>query len=384
MADRFSQEGGRPLREHISAYKESLETAQRTSRHIDETIGYLLKIVENGQIETLRQFDASIVDRYAETLRSRGLGARSVQACLTAAKSFVKWAVATERLSRDPLLAIKKPNPQRDRRRLRRALPAEEWPWLLKATVSGPVRREMSGPERALLYRVAIATGYRPIELRRLTASSVDLQGPPCVRLDACGTKNGRSAAQPIDSRLAEMLRLHISGLAPKAPLFRLPHPTKLPEMLRKDMLAAREAWLGGSSDEVELGHRQATDFLAEENEAGERLDFYSLRCTTATWLFQSAVDVKTAQEVLRHSTAELTIGVYARSTAPSRNGATERLGSLLHPGQLAGAAPDSDLGAQRKLQRASRDKTPDATTVCEWDARRAPRKTRLKIDRKG
>lgn len=382
--ERLVLAGRKSLNQHVAAYRQSLETAQRSPKHITETIRYLDKIAEFAKLDLLSQFDASAVDRYIETLIDRGLGARSIQACVTAAKSFIKWAVATGRLSDDPLHSVKKPNPARDRRRLRRAILAEEWPLMLVATAQGQPRRGMTGPERALLYQIAIATGYRPGELRKLTASCVDLREVPCIRLGAGGTKNGKEAAQPIPSRIAQMLQLHCEKLKPTDPVFRLSHATKLAEVIRKDMAVARGLWVADAVDDAERQRREASDFLAESNRAGERLDFYSLRSTTATWLVHSAVDVKTAQEVLRHSTPQLTIGVYARSSVASHSGATERLGSLLNPDGPAVTAAKKEVGAQRLRQQTQREEAPATATPCDWDTRQAPGKIRVAIRRKG
>ncbi|QDT73655.1 site-specific integrase [Lacipirellula limnantheis] len=89
---------------------------------------------------------------YAAGLSDAGKSARTVQAAIGAAKSFTRWLVTCEKLPRDPLASVSKPSPEANRRRERRMLLPSEWPYLLAATLSGPVRNGMDGPDRALLY----------------------------------------------------------------------------------------------------------------------------------------------------------------------------------------------------------------------------------------
>lgn len=68
----------------------------------------------------------------------------------------------------------------------RRALSANDLGQLLRATTNAPERSghtwRMSGPERALLYQLAMETGLRSSEPRSLTRASFDLDAnPPTV-----------------------------------------------------------------------------------------------------------------------------------------------------------------------------------------------------------
>ena len=95
------------------------------------------------------------------------------QAHINAVKAFTKWLTESQKLPRDPLAAVKKPNPESDRRLERRMLLPKEWSFLEAATIAGPVRDGMTGHERSLLYRTAIETGLRSSELKSLTRGSL-------------------------------------------------------------------------------------------------------------------------------------------------------------------------------------------------------------------
>ena len=66
---------------------------------------------------------------------------------------------------------------------------------------------EMTGPDRATLYALAIGSGLRSKELRTLTPERFNLAAdPPTVTVRACYAKNGREAVQPLPAALADRL----------------------------------------------------------------------------------------------------------------------------------------------------------------------------------
>ena len=82
----------------------------------------------------------------------------------------------------------------------RRALEAEEAAALIAHTPTQKKRGRMPGPDRAILYAVAIGTGLRFEELHSLTPESFDLDvDPPTITCLGENTKNGRdrSPADP-------------------------------------------------------------------------------------------------------------------------------------------------------------------------------------------
>lgn len=83
--------------------------------------------------------------------------------------------------------------------------------------------------------------------------------------------------------------------------------------MLRRDAANARSAWIAEAIEPADRVNRAGTSFLADVNEAGERLDFHSLRVSTASWLVMSGATLTLAQRRLRDSTPTLTANVYTR-----------------------------------------------------------------------
>ena len=94
-----------------------------------------------------------------------------------------------------------------DRRRERRPLNMEELRLLIDEAARGPVWCGMNGPDRAMLYCLAVGTGFRVSELRSLTPASFRLHAdPPVVELRATDSKRRRDDVQPVRHDLAELL----------------------------------------------------------------------------------------------------------------------------------------------------------------------------------
>lgn len=139
----------------------------------------------------------------------------------------------------------------------------------------------MTGIERAMLYSLAIQTGLRSGEIRSLTRGKLHLTSNPLfVMADAGATKNKLAARQYIQPELARELQLH-SGRKLKGELvFDLPNACTMPDMLREDLEAARQAWLQTTDDPQERLEADESDFLQSVDSDGERIDFHSLRHT--------------------------------------------------------------------------------------------------------
>jgi hypothetical protein len=99
--------------------------------------------------------------------------------------------------------------------------------------------------------------------------------------------------------------------------------------MLKKDMAAARAAWIAEATTDEERQSRKRSDFLRYKNEAGEVVDFHALRHTYISAIVAGGASVKTAQELARHSSPSLTIGRYSHTRLHDIQGALEALPSV-------------------------------------------------------
>ena len=166
----------------------------------------------------------------------------------------------------------------------------------------------MTGPVRALCYRLAVATGLRYSEIGSIQPESFDWKAPS-VTVAAAYTKNGDPATLPLPNDLADDLAAYVATLPPGTPVFPLPDE-KGAEMLRVDLEAAG------------IPYRDA---------AGLVFDFHALRCQTATLADAAGSRPGSFRRLMRHSTLELT-GRYTRPRAVDIEAAAGMLRQLSSP----------------------------------------------------
>lgn len=167
----------------------------------------------------------------------------------------------------------------------------------------------MTGEARYWLYRLALSTGLRSNELRNLTVSSFDLNGSdPTVTVSAASAKNRKSATLPLRPDTATGLREFLRNKLPTANVFKMPRRQDVATMLRDDLADAG---------------------IPFADDSGRVCDFHSLRTTFASLLLHSGVDIRTARDLMRHSTIALTADVYACTFRASEREAVARLPDL-------------------------------------------------------
>ncbi len=91
-----------------------MKAGDRDPQHVTTTIGYVRKIVAPNDWLVAADINSDGVHRFVGTLRERkrGNSNRTVQAYLTAAKSFTKWLAQNHKLPFDPLADVQKPTPR--------------------------------------------------------------------------------------------------------------------------------------------------------------------------------------------------------------------------------------------------------------------------------
>ena len=322
-----SQELRRPVAEHIEAMINSMQTQGRSETHIAKTERHIRTIAEYAGAKTLNGITAEKVEKFAVEQKAMGRSARTIQQKLTAIKQFTNWCVKTNRLPADPLRYVKKPSPKSDRRLKRRMILQEEWHWLIKATSNGAMMKGLSSEERCLLYRTAIATGFRANELAHIEVAMIHER---YIALSAEYTKNRQVAKQYISKALSHDLRTFCKRESRKGKVFRLNDLNRLSDILRSDMAAAKALYVQDAVDDVEKSAREQSSFLAPRNEQKEELTFHSLRHTCGAWLLLANSPIMHVQKVMRHSTITLTIDTYGHLTPMIDESAGNILGNIL------------------------------------------------------
>ncbi|MEO6809937.1 MAG: DUF1549 domain-containing protein [Isosphaeraceae bacterium] len=331
----YAKHAALPLGDHLRDFKAYLIGKGDTNRHGNLHSGRAERLAALACGANLAEIDplktATLADRKrAETIRNRTLATgwlaslslsrvqeglailrasgRSLQTLnhhRAAIRTFVLWARKDGRLRDDPLMALASFNAKEDPRHERRTIGEAELQTLMDAAHSGPPFREMTGPERALAYQLAVASGLRFSELASIRPGSFDFGPSPSVTILAGFAKNGQTATLPLPTDLADDLALFVATLPSNStePVFRLP-PNDGAEMLRFDL------------ERCGIPYRDTS---------GRVFDFHALRCMLATLADSAGVSPRIVQRLMRHSKLEMT-DRYTRPRLSDLEGATDAL----------------------------------------------------------
>jgi integrase len=343
----------RPLSEHLTAWRDAMLNQGHTPKHADQSADRVRRLIavmfgarpdeiDGKTMSRPRQEQArAVIGRLVAKAKLSDVATERVQAALATfrdsgrsaqtcnhyracARAFARWAWKTGRLRENPLVGLTGYNAKEDRRHDRRTLSLDELTRLIEVAERGPDFQAMSGPARALCYRLAASTGLRYSEIASIRPASFAWQFP-CVTVSAAYTKNGEPATLPFPSDLAADMRRYVATLAADSPVFRL--PAKGAEMLRADLEAAGIPYMDAS---------------------GLFFDFHSLRCQTATLADAAGVSPRVVQRLMRHSSLELT-GRYTKPRAVDIEAAASMLPSLKPTGNrsegLAATGTDGAIG---------------------------------------
>lgn len=331
-------EATRSLRAHLADFEAALKARDNTPRYVVLTINRVARILGGCDFRVPSDLDGGKVagDLKARRGEPERLSAKSSNHLLGAIKGFTRWLVQERRLSEDPLTHLRALNTAPDRRRERRALSDEEISRLLAATETAPARRAMSGRERALVYRCMLYTGLRLGEMKSLTRASFDLE-EGTVTVKAQHSKHRQDDLLPLHRDLLDPLRWHLAQKLPGALAFGIP-TNHMVQLLKADLTATSVPY---------------------RDDQGRVADLHALRHTFVSRLAQSGAHPKVMQNLARHATPHMTLGVYTHLSRDVERQALNALPQLPptdHDRERAtgtiGAA--SDLRATRASMRAA------------------------------
>ena len=241
-----------------------------------------------------RRYPRATVERLQD-IYCRGISIATSNGYLTAIKSFSKWLVQKERTDRDRLVSLSRLNASTDQRHTRRALDEGELNSLLASTWTNPaIFDDLAGPDRSMLYMLAMTTGLRASELASVTPSSFDLSTDrPVVTVRAAYTKNRTEAEQPLPPDVAEAFRVYLANRPALASLWPGKWNEHGAEMLRGDLAAAG---------------------IPYRDDQGDVADFHALRHSYISLLGRMGNSPKVTQTLARHSDIKLTMNVYSHA----------------------------------------------------------------------
>lgn len=159
---------------------------------------------------------------------------------------------------------------------------------LFNAAREGQPFRGISGEDREMLYRFALAEGLRAGELASLTPESIRLTANPTLTVAAAYSKHRREDTLPIHPDLVERVRRWLPGKRPGQPLWPGSWKWNAALMLRGDL------------EKAGIPYQLEDCFL----------DFHAQRHGAVTRGAKS-MKPKELQKFARHSNIQLTLGVY-------------------------------------------------------------------------
>jgi integrase len=326
LVDGMRAEEGKLLTFHLDDWKKSIiatgstekqaeQQHTRASRVFSESGFISWKDIQASKllttIESLQKLQRSKKGVYKNT--GKPTSPRTKHHHLGACKQFARWMMADRRAS-DNLIEYLSMTGKIETQEPRRALNREEIEILFDYIAKSEPLSYLPGHERILLYRFAMQTGLRADEIRTLTRLSFDFEALT-VKVESKYTKNGKVAVIPLKASTAEAMKAHTGCKAPIAPVFKMPK-SNLAKMLQKDIANARTQWIKDAKDNPDE-HRRRTesDFLKVKTSEG-KLVFHSLRHTFGSFLESSGAQPKVAQELMRHGSIQLTLGLYTHLQA--------------------------------------------------------------------
>ena len=280
---------------------------------------------------------------------------------LQAVRQFARWLLSGGRLPRDPFAQLKPVNPNAGITRRRAEFSPGDLTELYAVTAERKTLRDLTGPDRVMLYRVAVNTGYRASELAALTVESFDLTAePPVAILSGGHTKNGQPARQPLPRDLARDLGPFLAG---------------------RSGIVWPGTWVDRSAAMPAKDMKKAAIAVTVSGPEGdETRDFHAFRATDLTNVVRSGADLKQAMTLARHSDPKLTAGTYARARMDDLGALANRLATAtVDPTRRSSQRGEWDTNGERrgKAYRRGRIHRPvgSATGARESDGRGRPRR---------
>ncbi len=302
---------GKMLAEHVVDFRQSLLDKGDTLKTANETKSRVLCICRDCSLVNWSDIQASKVQRSIVRLGAeKDWSKRTANFYLKAFKHFCSWMVEDQRASTSPVTHLRTVEVQKkDIRRPRRPLEVDEVRRLLEVARTAPkMRGGPTGYERSLIYRLACESGLRANEIRLLKVEDFDFNNCTVTVLDHTA-KNRREKTLPLRPDTASDIKDLLANKFPAARAFTI--PTKIVNMLKPDLKLARIEYM---------------------DDAGRYADFHSLRHTCGSLLAASGVHPKVAQEIMRHSDINLTMGIYTHTMRGQEADAVNSLPDLSQP----------------------------------------------------
>jgi integrase len=316
----------KPLSAHHSDFIANLVARGRNKDHVIHARNRLIRLFAECGWHQLRDITADSVEKWLSAQTE--FSPKTLNEYIAHAKTFANWLENQGRLPVNPLRRVGKIPTEGRETFKRRALKLEEFLGLLSH----------SGPRRTA-YALAVLTGLRRGELKRLLWADVHLDDPkPWIEVRAATTKNKRPATMFLVPQLVSLLReIRGAGIG-----LVLPGGVPGVDKLEQDLVAAG---------------------VPVKDERGWRVDFHALRHTYASLLGAAGVSEGARVKMVRHSEWRQTDHYTDPNSVPLHAG-MEKLCALL-PSSLASPNSGKMRPRQRKAVQTSNAQSTAEVVAC-------------------
>lgn len=288
----------RPLADHLADWRAAMVARGVSAPQIRLQLFRVNRIAAACHWVRLDQLDSGAAEIAMRQLQLDGLAAKTRNDYADGLRAFGRWLSTgrAKRLPDNPFSDLADVTTTTDRRHDRRALTNDEMGKLLAATETGPQWRSLSGPDRSMLYRLAISTGFRVGELAELTPALFRLDDEiPVVLLPARHDKARRVVRQPLPASIVPLLRDYLRDRQSSSTVWPGTWPQDGAEMMKADL------------------ERAGIPYVVQGPDGPLYADMHSLRHYFCAQLDRPGVTLKEAMELARHSDPRLTAKIYGR-----------------------------------------------------------------------
>lgn len=179
----FAHHEEKLLRLHLEDRHCYLIAKGTTQQHALLSRNRTAKLLELSKVDQISTLTLSKIQASLKTASCCGLSKRAI-------KAFSRWLCKDGRSRLDSLTHLTSPTPDADSRHQRRDLSAQEVRLIIQAAEAGPLVSKLTGLDRAMLYRIAIVTGFRANDLRTLPPERFNLYTEyPTITILACSAR---------------------------------------------------------------------------------------------------------------------------------------------------------------------------------------------------
>ena len=319
LLDNARVEGAKPLMAHIREWESSLIASGCTKKHLQAIIPRVEKVISGCGFQMIGDIDVVKAEGFLLQLRDKGIGKATFNGYVRSLRQFGKWLVDVGRAGRNPFGMLKKTTyTKADQKRPARTLSIDEVRTLIASAANAPAWQGISGWQRSLIYLFCNQTGLRANEVRQLQVRDFDFD-KATVTVRSAIAKNRKEAALPLKRATAELIRQYVKNKLPTAKAFTVPAKPHL--MIKHDLELA------------------GIPYKTDEGTA----HFHAQRHNFATALSVSA-NVKTAQDLLRHSDPRLTLSIYTHGVPEQQRAAIENLPNLIEQVAIKSGTDDKEI----------------------------------------